>query len=514
MSHPSTPDRRPQEATALWSLREDVRVEPSDDGHTVEIHGRWLDLRISRPGPVLLEALRRMTLGPVNLANIQGIRAGDGVLAEVLRSLHDLVVRSLALRDSGQLLLSVVPLARTARFDPEPPPEGRLLKLSRFAVLRRDGDRFVLESPLSLHRVVLCAPEAQWVVAALGRPTLPEDAAARTPLAPPVVREILGHLIGTGMVLVSQSGGEEFEEDEDAALRTWSAPDLLFHTRSVTGRDDGDFGATFAHAGSIDPQPAVKKRPAGPTVALPRPDLGELLSRDPQFTTVLEGRHSTRGYGSAPLSLRTLGEFLYRTARVRSVRETGADTLAHAVSDRPYPSGGAAYDLELYLTVRGCEGVPDGIHYYAPDEHCLVAVNEEWAAAEELMAGAVAAAALSGPPSVLITLTSRFQRLSWKYGGLAYALVLKHVGVLLQTFYLVGSAMGLAACAVCSEDIELCARAFGLDWRTESAVGSFVLGSAPQEAERCRPQWVDVNDAHWHDRSAVELREGLRPPAA
>ncbi|CAM5724231.1 hypothetical protein SALBM311S_00539 [Streptomyces alboniger] len=510
----------PETITTLWSLREDVRVETAEDGTAVELHGRWSDLRVRDPEPGLVETLRRMSLGPVSLDNVAPGGSHRSWQRALLR-LQDLVVRSLAFADNGQVLLSAVPITHAARFSPEPPPEGALLKLSRFAVLRREGDLFQLESPLSLHRVLLHRPEAQWVVAALGRPVSADKAGDDIPLARAVVREILGYLIGTGMVLVAPNADGEFEEDQDPVLRTWSANDMLFHTRSVMGRDDGDYGATFAHAAQIKPQPAVKNPPSGPVVRLPRPDLDELLDRDPPFTTALEGRRSVREYGGSALSLRTLGEFLYRTARVRSTGMVGDGETAYPASDRPYPTGGAAYDLELYLTVRDCPGLPSGIHYYDPQDHCLVLVNEDPVAAGELSAGAMAAAALTTPPPVLITLTSRFQRLSWKYSGLAYALVLKHVGALIQTFYLVGSAMGLACCAVCSEDVTVCAGALGLDWRAESPVGSFVLGPLSDEQRRRHAHHLDeripVNGPDWPERSAaataVEQREKVRARA-
>jgi len=66
---------------------------------------------------------------------------------------------------------------------------------------------------------------------------------------------------------------------------------------------------------------------------------------------------------------------------------------------------------------------------------------------------------------------------------MAYALVLKDVGVLLQTFYLVATAMGLAPCALGGGDSDLFARASGLDWLVEGAVGEFVLGSR-RDAEK------------------------------
>ncbi len=51
-------------------------------------------------------------------------------------------------------------------------------------------------------------------------------------------------------------------------------------------------------------------------------------------------------------------------------------------------------------------------------------------------------------PQILLVITARFGRLFWKYQSLAYALILKHVGVLYQTFYLVATGMNLAPCAL------------------------------------------------------------------
>ncbi|GAA2576572.1 MULTISPECIES: SagB/ThcOx family dehydrogenase [Streptomyces] len=502
---------RPEAITTLWSLREDVRVETFEDGDAVELHSRWSDLRVRNPEPGLVETLRRMSLGPVSLDNVSAGRAEGTPRSwqRALLRLQDLVVRSLAFAGSGQLLLSAVPLTHTARFAPEPPPDDALLKLSRFALLRCEGDLFRLESPLSLHRVVLHRPEAQWVVSALARPVTAAKAGDGLPLAASVVREILGYLVGTGMVLVAQTPEGDFDEDRDPVLRTWSVHDMLFHTRSVLGRDDGDYGATFAHAARLAPQPAVKPPPSGPVFALPRPDLDDVLDRDPRFTSVLEGRRSGREYGPA-LDLSTLGEFLYRTARVRSLGTVGSGETAYPATDRPYPTGGAVYDLELYLTVRDCPELPTGIYHYDPQGHRLVLVDDAPAAVGTLSRGAMAAAALSAPPPVLITLTSRFQRLSWKYSGLTYSLVLKHVGALVQTFYLVGTAMGLAGCAVCSEDITAFTGALGLDWRTESPVGSFVLGPAPAGRNGSGPPLgadrVGVNSPDWGARSAPARR--------
>ena len=84
---------------------------------------------------------------------------------------------------------------------------------------------------------------------------------------------------------------------------------------------------------------------------------------------------------------------------------------------------------------------------------------------------------------MLITLASRFQRLSWKYAAMAYATTLKNVGVVYQTMYLVATAMGLAPCALGGGNADRFAAAAGAEYCAESSVGEFLLGSkAPGRA--------------------------------
>jgi SagB-type dehydrogenase family enzyme len=65
---------------------------------------------------------------------------------------------------------------------------------------------------------------------------------------------------------------------------------------------------------------------------------------------------------------------------------------------------------------------------------------------------------------------------SWKYSSLAYALILKDVGVLTQTLYLMATEMGLGGCAIGSVDIDLFARMTGIEFHVEGPVGQFALG--------------------------------------
>ncbi len=64
----------------------------------------------------------------------------------------------------------------------------------------------------------------------------------------------------------------------------------------------------------------------------------------------------------------------------------------------------------------------------------------------------------AGAPQVLITMAAPFGRVSWKYSGFAYSLVLKHVGVVMQTLYLMTTEIALGSCAIGIGDIDLFSR--------------------------------------------------------
>jgi SagB-type dehydrogenase family enzyme len=79
-------------------------------------------------------------------------------------------------------------------------------------------------------------------------------------------------------------------------------------------------------------------------------------------------------------------------------------------------------------------------------------------------------------PQILFTIAARFDRVSWKYSAIAYSLILKDVGALLQTLYLTATDMNLGGCAIGTGNIELFARMTGQDFHREGPVGQFALG--------------------------------------
>ncbi|MFL6121861.1 SagB family peptide dehydrogenase [Actinophytocola sp.] len=470
----------PEFRLQLWSFRDDVAIE-AGGGRSLTILTRWGDVQVPDAAPGVEDFLRRMTYGPVALGNAVDLDPKN--LHETLGRLPGCVVHSLALRDASSPLLSVVPVSPRGLFDL--PHQGRLtdtspIRLSRFAFIRENGDELLVESPLAHHRVVLHRPLASWVVGALGRPTTSTEVARDANLPRPLVLEIVAYLAGAGMVLLGAENGNgdapTFAEDRDPALLTWSPHDLLFHSRSRLGRHDNPAGAAFNHISTVRPLPVVKPLPDGQRHPLPRPDLDAAAAPGMSLTDAIEHRHSVRVFADEGPTAAQLGELLYRTARIRSQREvSGAGDVRYTVSERPYPSAGSLYELDLYLTVDRCPDLPRGIYHYDPAGHALTLINHCARDVDELIAGATVLIGSSRPP-VLITMTARIGRLSWVYDSIAYATTLKHVGVLQQTMYLVATMLGLAPCALAMGDSELATAAFGLCWPAEVSVGEFAVG--------------------------------------
>jgi SagB-type dehydrogenase family enzyme len=481
------------ERIRLWSLREDAMVETGADDQ-LQVFTRWGDIEIDDPSPVVREWLYRMSLGPVSLENLLLARPGNrGRPVEddpeyqrvrtVLDKLGSCVVHSLGLADMGGPLLSAVPISRKARFELPVIDSAHPVRLSRFAAMRASDGEIVLESPLARHRVVFHRSLATRVVGSLGKATTIADLAPALDVAESLVADIVTYVAAVGMLVFSEGmdtvTSARFAEDSDPALTVWTHGDLLFHTRSRPSRLDDVRVAGSPAEQNLPPPPTVKPVPEGPRFPLHKPVLAEITAKDPSFTDVLENRRSFHEFGDNPMTSDRLGELLYRSARIRSVRRGDDGAVSYAVSDRPYPSSSGLHELELYLTLDRCSDLPRGIYHYDPLGHSLTLINSSPDKVGELLDDAQTATGSAHRPPALITMTARMGRLSWKYNGIAYATTLRHVGVLQQTLYLVCTAMGLAPCALSVGDIEVADSAFLLQWPAEVTVGGFVVGLRP-----------------------------------
>jgi SagB-type dehydrogenase family enzyme len=236
----------------------------------------------------------------------------------------------------------------------------------------------------------------------------------------------------------------------------------------------GGFGRTGWAEPFVEPSVAEREQRTGSVVGLYRPDLEALGRSDRPLAAVLEERRSIRTHNDDdPITAHQLGELLYRCAGQRSRGEDGRPELV----SRPYPSGGGKYELELYPVVRHVDGLASGMYHYDPIGHQLRLVRGPGPEVDRLLQGAMWASVTSAQPQVLIVVAARFGRLTSTYEQLAYSLILKHVGVLYQTMYLVATAMGLAPCGLGAGDAMAFADATALEYTAEGSVGEFMLGS-------------------------------------
>lgn len=396
------------------------------------------------------------------------------------RSLQQFFARGLICRSvcstSFGPIATLVPLTVNGHFYVTKINAQQKYNLSRFVYSHVQEGQMVLESPLSHACIILHHWLGSALVAALAQPRHCHEIVTQIPdVSAGTVEQFLSLLLTENMLDEFQETGQE-QNSEDLVLAQWDFHDLLFHTRSRRGRHANPTGNTLRFEDHIDPLPVIKPEMSAEVIPLYQPDLEAAILNDAPFTRVLEERRSIRNYGEKPITLPQVGEFLYRSARVRNIVQTELGDL----SNRPYPSGGAMYELEIYLAVNRCEGLAAGFYHYQPHSHQLHKLAARKSDVETLLKDAAfRSMAQSEQPDVLVLMAARFQRVAWKYEGIAYALILKNVGVLQQTMHLVATAMGLAGCALGNGDSDIFARTAGTDYYAETSVGEFALGSLP-----------------------------------
>jgi len=361
---------------------------------------------------------------------------------------------------------------------PQAPQLGNAdaLVLSRFAYMRRRGAEMVLESPRAGALFKICDPKIATAIAMLSTPRQIKQLRRREGF--PGV-ELLALLLDCQILFkvgAGESGLRIVEGDHSLVL--WDFHDLLFHTRSTEGRHVNPLGGVYPYVGVISPPPAVRPNWPGKKIDLRKVSAGRPEAISP-VAKLLRERHSTRSFDDQrPITLAELSQFLNGTARVLSGSNTNLDLDDGGHAVRPYPSAGASYELELYLAVNLCEGLARGFYHYDADAHALALIGVPENQLEALLAGAEFAMGAPAAPQILITIAARFGRISWKYSSIAYALILKDVGVFMQTLYLMATDMGLSGCAIGIENIDLFAKMTGVEFHVEGPVGQFAIGRA------------------------------------
>jgi SagB-type dehydrogenase family enzyme len=350
--------------------------------------------------------------------------------------------------------------------------DRRILRLSRFAYISIGQSGPVLRSPRTKIQLVLNDSSLLQLVLCFVR-AVPEDDVLRA--VPACQHEAVTRLMQrcyeeSFLIRV----GEDGATTEDADMFHWEFHDLLFHSQSRAGRQHQLIGGTYRFGtGSIPGQVDCDDREDGGHLELYSPDIRLLRDRDLSLTAVLESRRSRRTF--SPMNELQLGEFLFRSCRAIA-QPTGEAGPADWTT--VYPSAGNLHPLEVYPVVLRCPGIDPGIYHYLPRKHQLRLVRPYDAEVSALAEDAnTAAGKPQDPPAILFVIAANFRKVAWKYESIAYHLILVELGALIQTMYLVATAMRLSACALGSGDSDRFARLIGSNYYLETSVGELLLGA-------------------------------------
>ncbi|WP_437685906.1 SagB/ThcOx family dehydrogenase [Sorangium sp. So ce176] len=169
---------------------------------------------------------------------------------------------------------------------------------------------------------------------------------------------------------------------------------------------------------------------------------GRDFAVDTPLGAVLERRQSIRDFALRPLPLETLGRLLHASYGVRTLRKGDGEWS----SQRPAPSAGGRYPLEIYVATQAVEGIPDGLHHYDARAHELELRRE--GAAHAALADLALGQDMLVNTNVVVIVTAIPFRTMWKYGQRGYRYVWMDAGHLGQNLYLVATAMGLGPVAI------------------------------------------------------------------
>jgi SagB-type dehydrogenase family enzyme len=470
----------------VLSFRPDVVLISTTENQKLLLQSCDRQLTFKNATPALKTALETLKNGgatPSQLKNIfqekEGFLPTQIKVNKYLKKFADLGWLCYSILAENNQIAIAIPLASDFIINPEKLSSNITANqyiISRFAYCHQVAGETVLESPLFSGKIILNWQGAA-LVAALSKPqninlqNINNILLQIPGISPEIVAQFISLLFACKMLSdVSENGN--ISEAENPTLSQWEFHDLLFHSRSRVGRHTNPSGGTFRFKGKIEPLPVVKPFISGDLINLYKPDLEQLKITDIPFTQVLENRKSIRHWGESPITAEQLGEFLYRSARIKEM----FDSDYGGISTRPYPNGGAICELEIYPIIYHCQGLNVGLYHYRPDSHQLNYISEITPTVEMLLIDA-AHSGVEGIPPILLVISARFQRLAWKYESLAYALMLKDLGCLYQTMYLVATAMNLAPCALGGGNSDLFVKAVGCDYYAETSVGEFVIGS-------------------------------------
>lgn len=235
----------------------------------------------------------------------------------------------------------------------------------------------------------------------------------------------------------------------------------LYHTGSENIRP-----RTVEMNAEGDDKPERRRTYAGaPRTSLPGRDFR--LGAD--LGDVLERRRSVRHFSGEELSIEALGRLLFASYGCASRRRhEGVGGY-----QRPAPSAGGLYPIEIYAILSNVSGAADGVYHYDATAHAIELLRA--GRYGETMIDLTMGQDMVREANAIFVLTAVRDRTMFKYGQRGYRFLYLDAGHVGQNLYLVATALGLGPVGIGGfldrEIAELCRWPQGEDALYVIAVG-------------------------------------------
>ena len=197
----------------------------------------------------------------------------------------------------------------------------------------------------------------------------------------------------------------------------------------------------------------------------------------------ISGRCSCRRFATEPTELHDLGDVLHAGYGVLDTVDLWGEFC-----ERPVPSGGGLYPLELYVVAQRVAGLGGGVYHYVPLGHRLEVVRPDPVPSH------LTSEMFLGQPylvnaGAIVVITAVLERSLWKYEDRGYRYILLEAGHVAQNLNLCAEALGLASLNLGGFFDEDLMALLALDPEREVALYGVAVGRTAIEdrVERRRP---------------------------
>lgn len=218
-----------------------------------------------------------------------------------------------------------------------------------------------------------------------------------------------------------------------------------------------------------DAQPDPFRRYAGAAMT-------ELPLTADQCTTPWANLFVPGGVVAHAVSREAIGLLFELSFALSAWKQYGPDRWAMRVN----PSSGNLHPTEAWLVCQGAEGVPDGVHHYAPREHAL----------EQRASFVLPPDGVKPDASLLIALTSIQWREAWKYGERAFRYCQLDVGHAIGALRYAAAVLGWQVRPVACSTAQLAAL-LGLDRAADFGLAEL---EEPDTLFEVLPNGLDASD--------------------